>query len=172
MGPGRARIATKEGGFGDIPSREGFHANRQALIEGPTFQARAGGITLGASGMGLADSAGSDFGAMASLMALSPVAITARDPLGQSAIGSAFQSAWGDTDTQWQADRDLSPEDRGMGRASFSDRWIADRAALLDTRVRANVANEEQFVTDRALRDACAYEERQVANQPSRSRAA
>ena len=47
---------------------------------------------------------------------------------------------------QWEADRNMSPEERDSGRATFTDHWISDRATFIDAAVVKNAKDESDTV--------------------------
>ena len=157
IGPGRATTAVNVNR--QPAGREDFYNNMASLAGSNAFTSLAGKVRIDVSGAGLGTKARSDFSALASLISLSPVTLSATDAASQSLLNSALQSAWGSsTYTQWQTDRDLPADQRDTGRETFTDQWIADRAVMLDTLVRANTTNES-FFNDAALRDAWVYED-------------
>ena len=72
---------------------------------------------------------------------MSPVWITGNGTDDTPLTALWGSSAWSTDHANWQADRRMGEADRQDGKQSFTDNWIADRAAMLDAIKRYNVAN-------------------------------
>jgi trimeric autotransporter adhesin len=123
------------------PSRVVYHNTLKQLVESAAFQALAGRVRIDLSNQSLAGRARGDFSALASLITLSPVTLTAIDVAGQTVLDSTLQQVWGETFTQWQSDLGLSVEQRQAGAATFTDQWLADRAQMLQLIMLRNQQN-------------------------------
>ena len=111
--------------YSAILSLNGRGANGQ--YTNATFAALAGRIGVNASDGGLGTQARTDFSAFLSLLTLSPIVLTGTD----ATLQDRLRSVWGSTFTQWDTDKKLSIADREAGKATYSDQWLADRAAML-----------------------------------------
>ena len=170
--PAVSRTEFKDGasGFGDITKREGFFTNLGALATSAAFQSLVGKLRVDQSSADLRAKARNDFSAPASLIALSPVVLTATGTVNQTALDSALQGAWGSTYAAWLADKSMSLADRQAGKEAFTDKFIDDRALMLGTLLSANRQNES-FYNDRAATEVWFYEDKPgsalVARQPA-----
>jgi Ca2+-binding RTX toxin-like protein len=108
-----------------ILSLNGRGANGQ--YTNATFAALAGKIGVKASDGALGTQSRTDFSAFLSLLTLSPIVLTGTD----AALQDRLRSVWGSTFTQWDTDSSLSTAERVAGKATYSDQWLADRAAML-----------------------------------------
>jgi trimeric autotransporter adhesin len=91
------------------------------------FAALAGRTGVKASDGSLGTRARTDFSAFLSLLNLSPIVLTGTD----ATLQDRLRSVWSSTFTQWDTDKNLTPADREAGKATYSDQWLADRAAML-----------------------------------------
>ena len=169
--PGAAKTEFKDGasGFGDITKREGFFGNLDALSTSAAYQSLASKVRVDPSSGDLRAKARNDFSAMASLLSLSPIVLTATNTTNQTQLDSTLQQAWGTVYTNWLADKSMTLADRQAGKETYTDGFIDDRARMLDTLLNANRANEA-FYNDRAIREVWFYEDKAsntlVARQP------
>jgi Ca2+-binding RTX toxin-like protein len=113
--------------IGGYAGRNTFHDRLQAHIASSAFQSIAGKVRLLPANTVSASQARNDFASFVSLLTLSPFAIQATDAANKSLVDAVLQGVWGDTYSQWQADRDLSIDPRSIGHENFTDRWIEDR---------------------------------------------
>ncbi|OYU00063.1 MAG: hypothetical protein CFE40_01740 [Burkholderiales bacterium PBB1] len=111
--------------YSAILSLNGKGANGQ--YTNAAFAALAGKTAVKASDGELGTQARTDFSAFLSLLNLSPIVLTGAD----IALQDRLRSVWGSTFTSWDTDRNLSGVDREAGKATHSDQWLADRAAML-----------------------------------------
>ncbi len=111
--------------YSAILSLNGKGANGQ--YTNATFAALAGRTGVKVSGGSLGTQARTDFSAFLSLLTLSPIVLTGTD----ATLQDRLRSVWGSTFTQWDTDKNLTPADREAGKATYSDQWLADRAAML-----------------------------------------
>ena len=147
LGPLIQRTAAKmEGGtWALIADRNVFHDTLNALTTGDAFKALVGKVRVGVSDTDLRSKARNDFSALASLITLSPVVLTGLD----SVLESKLQAAWSGTYADWLRDKNMSQADRIAGAETFTDRYFADRAALLNAVVLQNQRNTDtQHVLD------------------------
>lgn len=133
LGPGMADTA--------IGNRESFHANLKALTDSGAFISLAGKLRIDPSSNDLAAKARNDFSALASLITLSPMVLTATSPANQIVLNGALQATWGQTYTDWQIDRTMSQTDRDAGKQTVTDEWITDRAGMVGKLVERNQSN-------------------------------
>lgn len=127
------------GNLGPQPAeRRDFHAKLSELQAGQPFASLAGKVQIVPSGPGLADLARSDFGALAALITLSPAWLIGNGT-DDTALANLWRSpVWVGQFELWDADRTMSQADRSSGKQSFTDQWIADRAAFLGALIRYN----------------------------------
>jgi len=124
--------------------REALHQRLKTIVGSDGYKALSepGTLQLEAASGALASRARTDFGAFAALYSLSPFVLKGENQTIADAVGSAWTSVNGtDVYNLWKADRDLTPEQRKTADLSYSDAYLADRAALLGWVVRANLAN-------------------------------
>ena len=108
--------------------RDEFHKTLQSIVAGDAYQALQGKLTLSASSAALKNSARDDFTAFAAIYSLSPFRIGSSD---SEELEAVLGAAWGETYTDWKADRSLTTEALAEGKAKFSETWLADRSAFL-----------------------------------------
>ncbi len=132
LGPSIA--ATPLGDAGDSPSsRVAYQANLQALQE--QAASLAGHITFTRASANLQTQARTDFTALVALQDLSPIVVRGTDAAANAQLSTVWQSTRAADYAAWQADQ-------GASRPStYTDQWIADRAAMLDAVVRRNITN-------------------------------
>ncbi len=149
LGPATPTTGFKDGasGFGDITKRSEYQNNIKALVDSPAFQAVAGKVLIGTSSADLRAKARNDFSALASLITLSPVVLNATTTANQAVLDGALQTVWGSTYTDWQTDKSMSMAEREAGKETFTDQWIADRAATLDWLMLRNEKNLQGTLT-------------------------
>lgn len=126
---------------GSATSRVQFHANLAALRQSSAFASLEGRVRIDVSGISLGAKARGDFSAMASLLAVSPLVLTGTNTFNAVVLQSQLGSVWGQAFTDWQSDRALSVADRQAGRENYTDRWISDRATIVEALVAANARN-------------------------------
>ncbi|MGK6306992.1 calcium-binding protein [Variovorax sp. DT-64] len=95
-------------------------------------------LTLAASGNGLASNAHTDFGAFAALYSLSPFVLSCSTP---GALESAVGGAWGSVYADWKADKAALEAGAATSELRITDRWLSDRAALLERKNHFNSLN-------------------------------
>ncbi len=111
---------------GSAGTRLSYYANLQAMQS--AYEPVVGKVRIDVSN-GLHAKARNDFSALASLITLSPVALTGTD----STLDGILQSLWGSTYLDWQTDRGMAPADRASGSETYTDNWITDRSRLLSS---------------------------------------
>jgi len=137
-------------------SRVIYHQTLQELKDSDAFQSLAGKVLLGISGLDLRAKARNDFSALASLLVLSPVVLTATTGANQGVLDSILESSFGTEYADWQTDKSMGLEERKAGLETYSDQWIRDRATLLEATVSHNekdgdgVAYSSDLPTDRS----------------------
>jgi Ca2+-binding RTX toxin-like protein len=107
--------------------RQSLYANINLLSKNDCFIAVSGRATLTLADVNLEKNAHVDFGAFLSLNALSTVVLSTIDA---TAIAKLKQSNM-TLSLQWEADTELTSEQRNQGLAKFSTSWYADRTNLL-----------------------------------------
>ena len=107
--------------------RNALYANLYALQDSAAYQALKSSAALRLTATQDSDTlvtnAKNDFGHFLAVKYLLPVAI--------EGSASTIIEAHADLYARWQADRDLTPEQRKQGQANFSDYYLTDRAAFL-----------------------------------------
>jgi pimeloyl-ACP methyl ester carboxylesterase len=118
--------------------RESLYSAIKTLTDNPAYQSLTGQLTLSTSLPTVAE-ARADFGAFLSLIYLTPFTLKAGTLEAQNLLKNAHASLG----YQWDADNALTAEQRANGEASYSDFYLADRAAMLSWQ---NKLNAEDFV--------------------------
>ena len=105
-------------------------ATRRDLVVGATLV--GGALLVGCSPADILSlGAKTDFGALLSLIYLTPFALRATD-------NSLLSAGQADLYDKWNADKNLSAEGRAKGIPNFSDMYLQDRAAMLAWIVKRN----------------------------------
>ncbi|MDB5814738.1 MAG: hypothetical protein JWN23_1855 [Rhodocyclales bacterium] len=112
-------------------NREALYNNIKALTDSAAFNTLYGKLKLTLSSAELANKAKTEFSALVALSTLSPIVLEGSDAANQSLLDTTLGGVQGNLYTQWQADQALSDADRAAGKANFSDKYLADRAAML-----------------------------------------
>jgi Ca2+-binding RTX toxin-like protein len=164
LGPVIAATTFRDGasGFGDITKRTEYQNNLKSLTDSDAFKAIAGKVRVEASSKDLGAKARNDFSALASLITLSPVVLNATTTADQTVLDGALQTVWGSTYTDWQTDKSMSVAEREAGKETFTDKWIADRALMLQTVMQRNLTNSTGIVGDGTLQIDRVYDLRYV----------
>ncbi|MFY8041627.1 MAG: hypothetical protein ACOVOD_01755, partial [Rhodoferax sp.] len=126
---------------GEYTGRDQLQKNIQLINEAIKSKNLEGKVTVQASGTSLASQARDDFGALLSLIHLSPVALTAKNSADRSTVADALKPGNADAHTAWTADKDMKPEDKAVGKQTYTDRWMQDRAAMAAAVGRYNTVN-------------------------------
>ena len=103
-----------------------FLTNLATLQADPKFTALQGKVQI-VTPPTSATQARTDFGALLSLVYLTPFALKPADAVALAILKSAQTTLA----AQWDADQVLTIEERAQGSATFSDLYLADRAAML-----------------------------------------
>ncbi|WP_301100281.1 calcium-binding protein, partial [Propionivibrio sp.] len=130
-----------------------FQTNLAALQNAPAFQALASNVHIELATADLDTRAQNDFSALISLITLSPTVLTGSASLLEGVLGTA----WNNEFAQWQADANLTAEQRAADQANFSDNYLADRATMLAWLVKANTE-------DKLTLDGSKYDSRDLKN--------
>jgi len=128
------------GTWADESLRETFYDKLKALGDSPAFKEAKGKLTLTLPGRDLATAARSDFAAFLTLHTGSSFALKAV-PGQESTLEAALKAQWTAEYTAWKADQDLTPEQRANLEGTYTDRYLADRAAFLARLAQARLAN-------------------------------
>ncbi|QAZ40907.1 hypothetical protein C1M51_16575 [Methylibium sp. Pch-M] len=139
VGPAVQKTDFKDGagGFGDIAMREGFYANLEALTDSDAFNALTGKVNISTSSTSLSSVARNDFAALLSLITLS--SITLKATVGnESAVETVLANSHNGIYIDWLADKNLTQAERDAGKAIYSDKYLADRSAMLGWMVTRN----------------------------------
>jgi trimeric autotransporter adhesin len=146
-------------------SRYRFHDELNQLQQSAAFQSLTGRVRIDLASKDAGAKARSDFSAMVSLLALSPMVLTGTNSANSALLQSTLQGVWGQAFTDWQADRDLSLSDRQAGKENFSDQWIEDRATLLESIVAHGIKDGSGTAYSNRLPSDRSYELRWVDAQ-------
>lgn len=130
IGPGAPTTPTGDAS-GNAESRQAYHARIQDLLAHEQFTALQGNVRLEMVGEGIATQARSNFSAFAALQALTPFTLVGTGASAGALDSLWNSSAWSGTHAAWLADGSLSQGHREAGLATYSDKYLADRAAML-----------------------------------------
>ena len=133
-------VADKDGYSG----RTTLHNTLDNIVKSDAFKTIAGKVTVVPTNGNLASQAQARVGFedVVALQTLSPFRLTASNAQGAAALQSLWAtSAWSSDYQNWQADKDMTRADRDAGKATYTDQWMADRAAMLVWQTAANVRN-------------------------------
>ena len=153
IGPAALRtVANVEGGiWSKIADRNVFYDNLKTLQESAAFVAAIGRVKLSPAvvNSSLAADAREDFASFLSLLNLSPVVLKAKTAADSTVIEASLAAKWSSLFDQWVDDRNMTEVERASGKAVFTDKWLADRAALLDWSTVRNDKNvpDSGFIT-------------------------
>lgn len=149
MGPGATALTGKlEGGtWADIEDRNRLHGRLRDLATSPAFTNTIGRVILlpADSQSGLASAARTDFSAFLSLYALAPFALRLTTEAQALTVQPALASNWESLHTAWIADKNA--EAAGQSAQTFSEKYLADRAAMLDWLSVRNTKNVSGVIT-------------------------
>ena len=122
-----------------VNSRTSYYTNLKALTDSSTFQSLIGKVTLVAPpSPTTVATARDDFGAFLSLYYLTPFALKTATTEADNALKNAHSALR----YEWEADNNLTPEQKANGEANFSDLYLADRAAMLSWIIQRNKTDE------------------------------
>ena len=141
-GPNVERLPT-----GDVAnnaaSRETLHATLRAFQDNPLVKDLTGQILLRPSSANLAAVARNDFSALIALQDLSTVWVTGKEAAADAKLKEIWQISRSADYTAWQADKSATSPN------TFTDQWIADRAAMLGVLVERNIKDIGGIVPSR-----------------------
>jgi trimeric autotransporter adhesin len=126
------------------PNRFSLYDNMDALQNSAAFQSLIGKITITAPPTS-ASEAHNDFGALLSLIYLTPFALKPND-LTAASILENINPTNADLALKWSEDKTRTSQDIADGNVNYSDMWLADRAAMLSW---VNKLNKDDISTDR-----------------------
>jgi len=107
------------------PSRMTFQATLTALQDNQIFKDLTGKLRIEPTSQSLASRARSDFGALIALQDLSAVYISGTTAAAQAQLAEIWQAGRANDYAAWLADKSAATP------GSFTDQWLADRAAML-----------------------------------------
>lgn len=116
-------------------NREALHARIKLIRDDPDFQSVVGQVLIRPQGFDLRAAARNDFGALAALIDLTPFSITGKDDAGSAALAAVWASTRLEDYAAWQADKAVAKP------TTFTDSWIADRAAMLALVIQRNTSD-------------------------------
>ena len=135
-----AETADSEGHTG----RDTFHAKLAALSQAITDHGLAGKFKVSSSNVDLGGLARQDFGALLSLVYLSPVALTARSSADRMALADVLKTlgtGHASIHADWKADQDMSAADKAAGKQTYTNAYLTSRAEMLDWKRQHNDKN-------------------------------
>ena len=112
------------------PERVTFHNTLRQLQEVIEFQALVGQVRFEAKHDPAA--ARDDFAALLSLTSGATFSMRLTDPAPSSPASLALYAKYPVAHEQWLLDRNLTPEQRDAGQASYSDAYLRDRTSMLN----------------------------------------
>jgi len=122
--------------------RDALHSAMGRLgtaLDGP-LSANLGSLLVRASSADLRAAARNDFSALVALQDLSPIWISGKTAAADATLATFWQSTRAADYAAWQADRTAAnPE-------TFTDQWIADRAAMLGAMVERNKIDADKVI--------------------------
>jgi hypothetical protein len=130
------------GGYSDREEVARLIARIAGVLGDNANQNALGDTTVKAASADLKDSARTDFASFLSLYTLSPFV------LGGDYMAGLLQRTWRTVYDAWNADKNLSAEERAAGKATYSDQWLNDRAELMRNWLKAHAANTTQYEGD------------------------
>jgi Ca2+-binding RTX toxin-like protein len=137
------QIATADNQYAIIELRNAFNNKLDEIIHSASFQTLSGKVTIVAPPTSFSE-ARDDFGAFISLFYLTPFALKASTLDAENALKNANSSLR----YEWEADNNLTPEQRADGAVIYSDMFLADRAAMLSWQ---NLLNSKDITTSNLL---------------------
>ena len=124
--------------------RTALQKNLAIIASDPDYQALMGKVVVEAASAGLAGRASNDFGALITLLTLSPFVLKANNENDRGKLDALWEGAWGEQYSAWQSDRDLRSTDQPV--ANYTRSYLEDRQAMLTWLTKAN--NENLSGTD------------------------
>jgi Ca2+-binding RTX toxin-like protein len=128
------------GTWADESLRETFYDKLKALGDSPAFKEAKGKLTLTLPGRDLATAARPTSPPSSPCTPARRFALKAV-PGQESTLEAALKAQWTAEYTAWKADQDLTPEQRANHEGTYTDRYLADRAAFLARLAQARLAN-------------------------------
>jgi Ca2+-binding RTX toxin-like protein len=125
--------ANTDGQFADITLRNKFYEKLALIQADSNYIALQGKVKIIAPPTNCSI-AKSDFGALLSLVYLTPFVLQLTDDTATDALKAVHQTLA----DQWDADKSLSAEERAQGKANFTNEYLTDRAAMLSWIVKRN----------------------------------
>ena len=123
--------------------RDALYQALDDLKHNEVFNGIAGKVTIKQSSADLGQEARNDFSALASLITLSPVALTANDAASKVVLDEALKSVWGQTFEDWESDKTLNEDAIKSGEGAFTNNYLVDRAAMLSWLVERNIKDTD-----------------------------
>ena len=135
---GNATATPSDDASGSVGTRLQYQTNLGDLQNNAAFKSLIGKVRIEPTSGGLGGLARTDFGALAALITLAPMWVKGNGT-NDAPLTALWNSAtWSSNYTQWQTDKNLSQTERNAGKATFTDNWISDRAAMLALVVQRN----------------------------------
>ncbi|MES2831504.1 MAG: calcium-binding protein [Pseudomonadota bacterium] len=118
------------------PNRTTYHAASAALQITPIFKSLTGQLVIKISGAELGATARNDFGAFIALQDLSPIHISGKNAAADAQLATIWQTNRAPDYNAWLADKISAVP------ITYTDKWLQDRAKLLNAIVLRNQADE------------------------------
>jgi Ca2+-binding RTX toxin-like protein len=133
-----------------IGKREDLYSRIHQINDQLQTKNLTGKLTIQLSSASLDSTARSDFSAFLSLYNLSPIYLKANG-ISQDSLNATLCAANSDIYGKWQADNQLTAEQRAAGEANFSDLYLHDRAAMLAWVIRGNTNDTRRLSSDQSF---------------------
>lgn len=133
--------------------RPSYHSTLDSLQNKANFKALEGKLLVKVSSADLRAAARNSFAVLVALQDLSPIVVGGKDSAANDQLKVLWQSTRPADYTAWEADKSTSTP------ATFTDKWIADRAVLLEAIVARNIKDgDDNLAYSSALPSDRAYE--------------
>ncbi len=139
LGGNTWHITSDEGGF---TGRETFHKKLADIETAISNKGLEGKVKIGATNTDLGALARDDFGAMATLLSMSPVSLTASSPEHRDKLADELKGQFSEY-AAWKADKEMSAQDKAAGKQTYSDAYLRARAEFLDWKGKFNNVNRD-----------------------------
>ncbi len=117
---------------GNASSRGTYHATLETFQNNPLVKGLDDQLLIRAASTELRTAARTNFGALIALKDLSPLWIAGKDAAADAQLTAIWQSSRSADYVAWESDKTSATP------ATFSNQWIADRAAMLDALIKRN----------------------------------
>jgi Ca2+-binding RTX toxin-like protein len=125
-------------------SRDSFYTNISILAGNNAFKALIGKVEILPAADGMA--ARTDFASFLTLRTLSPITLKATAG-SEAAVEAALAVNWGSEYSDWKTDQDLTPQQLAEGQGTYTDLYLADRAAMLTWKLKLAASDIDAAAT-------------------------